>query len=465
MTFMTAVGDLPGHRPAHRKPAQVSVPGRGLWTLLGLNAIAATALFLVGGGADISTVSGGLMTALGRLSGLYGALGLALQLILVARVPWLERRLGMDRLTVWHRWSGFGVWWLLLAHVVFITLGYAASDRSSVLSEAGILLFDVPDVLKAAAAMVLLVMVAASSARAARRRMQYETWHFVHLYAYLAVILGFFHQVAIGRDFVDAPLARLYWWCLYATALAVVLVFRVGVPLGRGLRHGLRVHAVVAEGPGVVSVYVSGRRLDRLPARAGQFFLWRFLTRDHWWQAHPYSLSAMPDRATLRITVKALGDASAALCRIRPGTRVLAEGPYGAFTSEVRVRRSVLLIGGGIGVTPIRALLEELARTREDIVVIYRVRHPRDAVLLEEMQQLARECGAVLHVMTGPSGATGGYGPLLGPRHLAALVPGIGSRDVYLCGPPGMTTAVLRALAALGVPATQCHTERFAWAT
>jgi len=462
--LITTVDSRPGHRPAHRKPVQVSVRGKGLWTLLVLNAIAATALFLVGGGAGDLTVSGGLMTALGRVSGLYGALGLALQLVLIARVPWLERRLGMDRLTVWHRWSGVGVLWLLVAHVVFATLGSAASHRNSVLSEAEILLFDVPDVLQAAAAMVLLVVVAASSARAARRRMRYETWHFVHLCAYLAVILGFFHQVAIGRDFVDAPLARLYWWCLYGGALGAVLVFRLGLPLGRGVRHGLRVHAVVPEGPGV-SVYVSGRRLDRLPARAGQFFLWRFLTRDHWWQAHPYSLSAMPDGATLRITVKALGDASAAVRRIRPGTRVLAEGPYGAFTSKVRIRRSVLLIGGGIGVTPIRALLEELTRTREDIVVIYRVHHLRDAVLLAEMQQLTHDHDAVLHVVTGPSTTTRSDGPILGPQHLAALVPGIAHRDVYLCGPPGMTTSVLRALAALGVPATQCHTERFAFAT
>ncbi|MBV8995081.1 MAG: ferric reductase-like transmembrane domain-containing protein [Pseudonocardiales bacterium] len=299
MTSMATVG----YRPVHRKPAQVSIRGGGLWALLVLNAIAVTALFMVGGGVDNLTMSGGLMTALGRLSGLYGALGLAFQLILIARIPWLERRSGMDRLTVWHRWSGFGVLWLLLTHVVFIILGYAASDGSSVLSEARVLLLGVADVLKAAAAMVLLVVVAASSVRAARRRMQYQTWHFMHLYAYLAVILGFFHQVAIGRDFVDAPLARLYWWCLYGAALGAVLVFRVGLPLGRGVRQGLRVHAVVPEGLGVVPVYVSGRRLDRLPARAGQFFLWRFLTRGHWWQAHPYSLSAMPDGATLRITV------------------------------------------------------------------------------------------------------------------------------------------------------------------
>jgi predicted ferric reductase len=463
---MMRVHDRSGHRSAHQKPPR-RVLGVGWWlfAVLTLNAMGATGLFIVGGGAGSLGAPGGVTTALGRLAGLYGALGLVLQLVLIARVPWLERRLGMDRLTLWHRWSGFWVLWLLLAHVVLIALGYAGQDRSPVLSEVRTLLFDTQDVLKAAVAMVLLVVVAVTSARVARRRVQYETWHFVHLYAYLAVVLSFLHQVTVGRDFVDAPLGRLYWWWLYGTALGAVLVFRVVVPLWRGLRHGLRVRSVVPEGTDVVSVYIDGRRLDELPARAGQFFLWRFLTRDRWWQAHPYSLSAMPDGQTLRITVKALGDGSAALRWLRPGTRVLAEGPYGAFTRQARTRRSVLLIGGGVGVTPIRALLEELTGAREDVVVIYRVSDRRDAVLVAEMQRLAHQCGAPLHVVIGPSTATGRYGSIMGPRHLSAMVPGIQHRDVYLCGPPGMTDTVLRSLDALGVPATQCHTERFAFAT
>ena len=462
---MATIHDRPRHRSAHRKHTRVVGMSGWLFALLALNAIGATGLFIVGGGAGSLGVPGGLMIALGRLSGLYGALGLVSQLVLIARVPWLERRLGMDRLTRWHRCSGSWVWWLLVAHVVFITLGYAGQRRSPVLAEVGTLLWDTPDVLKAATAMVLLVVVAVTSARAARRRVQYETWHFVHLYAYLAVVLSFFHQITNGRDFIAAPPGRLYWWCLYATTLGAVLVFRVLVPLRRGLRHSLRVHSVVPESPGVVSVYIGGRHLDELPARAGQFFLWRFVTRDRWWQAHPYSLSAMPDGTTLRITVKALGDGSAALRGLRPGTRVLAEGPYGAFTCQARTESGVLLIGGGVGVTPIRALLEELTATRQDIVVIYRVRDQRDAVLLQEMQGLAHHCGAPLHVVTGASTATGRYGPIMGPQHLTALVPGIQHRDIYLCGPPGMTDTVLHALDALGVPAAHCHTERFAFTT
>ena len=70
----------------------------------------------------------------------------------------------------------------------------------------------------------------------------------------------------------------------------MLVVFRLGVPLVRSLRHRLHVTRVMEEAPGVVSIEIGGVRLDRLGARAGQFFTWRFLTRDHWWEAHPFSL-------------------------------------------------------------------------------------------------------------------------------------------------------------------------------
>jgi predicted ferric reductase len=433
-----------------------------LVAVVALNGMWVFDLFVRGGGVDDLAAPGAVLTALGRLTGLYGALALVLQLVLIARVPWLESRLGMDRLTRWHRWTGFWLLWLLVAHVVFITLGYAAQEATSLLGEVGSLLFGTEDVLKAAAAFVLLVVVAVSSARAARRRLRYETWHFVHLYAYLAVLLGFLHQVTAGRDFIGSPVGRGYWWGLYGSALGLVLVFRVVLPLHRGLRHDLRVTAVVPESRDVLSIHITGRRLGELRVRAGQFFLWRFLTRGQWWEAHPYSLSAAPDGRSLRITVKALGDGSRALWRLRPGTRVLAEGPYGAFTTRGRTRHGVLLMGGGIGITPIRALFEELSATTADVVVLYRVASHMDAALTDELYELAGRCGAQVHVLAGPPGASTPHGPLMGAGQLTALVPDLRQRDVYVCGPPGMTDAAVRALRLAGVPAAQCHTERFA---
>jgi len=299
------------------------------------------------------------------------------------------------------------------------------------------------------------------SARFARRRMAYETWHFVHLYTYAAVVLAFTHQVALGQSFTGSPFARAYWWTLWIAALGAVLLGRVVLPVWRNLRHQLRVTAVVAESPTVVSVYMTGKRLGELPVRAGQFFLWRFLTRDRWWQANPFSLSAAPDGKSLRLTAKALGDGSSGLRTLKVGTRVFAEGPYGAFTTIHQRRANALLVAGGVGITPIRALLEEIAG---HVVVLYRIGSPGDAVLLPELHALARARGAIVEVLTGPSNAGGPRGPLLGAGNIRALVPDVVDRDVFVCGPPGMTGAVLRSLRELGVPGPQVHAERFSLA-
>ncbi|ALG14719.1 ferredoxin reductase family protein [Kibdelosporangium phytohabitans] len=429
----------------------------GLYAVLGANVALVTVLFAEAGPSADPLIS------IGRLSGMFGALLMAFQLVLVARLPWLDRRLGMDRLTGLHRWTGFGVLWLLVGHLVFIVSGYADLSGSGPVGELVTLAGTTEGVLRAIVAFVLIMTVGAVSARVARRKLAYETWHFIHLYTYLAVILAFSHQILSGSSFVDSPFARAYWWALWGGALGAVLLGRVILPLWRNSRHRLRVAAVVPESDQVVSVYITGRDLGRLPAKAGQFFIWRFMTKGRWWAANPFSLSAAPDGKSLRLTAKALGDGSASLRHVKPGTRVFAEGPYGAFTAMHRTKQNALLVAGGVGVTPIRALLEEI---RGHVVVLYRVNNQDDAVLLRELLELARARGAVLHLLPGPVTARDADGnQLLSPGNLAGLVGDIADRDVFVCGPPPMTAAVMRSLRDLGVPREQIHAERFSLAS
>ncbi len=445
---MTAVQSPPAPTTVRRHPRTVA--RTGLYALIAALA-AVVAVFFVQAGFGANA-----LVLLGRLTGLYAALLMAFQLLLVARLPWLDRRIGMDRLTLWHRWLGFGLLWTLLGHAVFITFGYAEMSSMDPVNQLVDLAETVEGVLRAVVALALILVVGAVSARRARRRLAYETWHFIHLYTYLAVLLAFSHQVAVGSTFTASSAATAYWYGLWGTALAAVLAGRVVLPLRRNLRHRLRVSAVVPESDTVVSVHITGRDLHRLPARAGQFFLWRFLTRDRWWQANPFSLSAAPDGRSLRLTVKAVGDGSAALRQLRVGTRVFAEGPYGAFTTLHRTRPDALLIAGGVGVTPIRALLEEL---HGHAVVLHRVNTEADAVLHDELRELAFAKGAELHLVTGPP-----VPDRLAPDELSRLVPDLTDRDVYVCGPPGMTAAVLHTLRVLGVPGRQIHHERFSLA-
>jgi predicted ferric reductase len=425
-----------------------------LWLVVAGNAAAIVWLWLHGGGVGKVHTTGDLLTSLGRITGLLGAYLALIQVLLLARLPWLERLVGLDRLSIWHRWNGHATLDLILAHVVLIVWGYALMDRIPLGKEISTMLGGgiYPGMITATVGTGLLVAVVASSVVIAKRRLRYETWYLVHLSAYAGIALGWFHQIPTGNELVLDHVAADYWRALYVATIALLVGYRVLVPLANALRFRLRVAEVVHEGPGVVSLRITGHRLDRLGARAGQFFVWRFLSRGRWWTAHPFSLSAAPDGRSLRITVKALGDHTARLASIRPGTRVLAEGPFGVFTAAARRREKSLLIAGGIGITPIRALLDEL---RGDSVVLYRVLAEDDVLFRDELAEHP------VHIVAGDH-ATPEGAHLLSPDHLRELVPDLDDRDVFVCGPPAMAQAIARNVRHAGVPRRHVHTERFA---
>jgi predicted ferric reductase len=397
----------------------------------------------------------GVLT-LAKFFGLQVAAMMMVQLVLVARLPWLDLRLGMDRLTAWHRWVGIALAWTIACHATFVLLGFARLDDATV-PDAFLSLAGVTASLLGMGAAGIVVVVVLVSTRYARRRLPYEVFRYVHLLLYVAVGLALVHQSLEGTSF-DGRLAGAYWWTLWVLVIGSLLVFRAVVPLRRNLRHRFRVVDVVPESEDVVSIHVTGRDLDRFPARAGQFCIWRFPGHFGWWQANPFSLSAAPDGTSLRLTAKAVGGTSAGLRHVPVGSRVLVEGPYGAFTALHQGRRDALLIAGGIGVTPIRALLEEVTgRT----IVIYRVSSTVDAVLLPELETLAAHRGADLRVVAGRTGTGDPPIPPFDAGTLAAMVADIGDRDVYVCGPPPMTEAVVSGLRELGLPRGQVHFERF----
>lgn len=418
-------------------------------------------LWLNGGGISAVHDAGTAFTSLGRITGLLGAYLLLWQVLLLARVPWLERVTGFDRLIVWHRINGKACLYLVLAHVMFITIGYAMMDRLSLTAETSALLTSYPGMVEATIGTALLILVVVSSLVIVRRRLRYEAWYLVHLTAYAGIVFGWFHQIPTGNEFAVNSTAAAYWTLLYLVTLAPLFVFRFAQPVVRSVIHNFRVAEVTPEGPNVVSLRITGRRLEWLGANAGQFFVWRFLTGNRWWEAHPFSLSAAPDGRSLRLTVKNLGDFTRHLGEIKPGTPVVVEGPFGSFTEDVARTGRPVLIAGGIGITPIRALAE---RMEGKPLVIYRAMSDDDVIFRDELTQLERDGKVHVHYVIGNHRAPGGE-RLLSPDHLRELVPDIEMRDIYICGPPAMTNAIERNVRRAGVPRAHIHTERFALAT
>jgi len=442
------------------RTAKLSQPAReGLvFAAVAVGALAVLGIWWADTPASSLRGIGAQLTAAGRITGLLGTYFALVEVMLMGRVPWLDRLIGMDRLAAWHRRNGEYVIWLLVAHAFLTIWGYAITDHTGAAHETGVVVLSYPDVLAATFALLLLVGVGIASAKAARRRLRFETWYFIHLYTYLAIALSFAHVFATGQDFVTYPFNRFLWVVLYMIAFGNLGVYRVAIPLRNAFRHRLRVANVVAEAPGVVSIYIAGRNLEDLQAEAGQFFLWRFLTRRGWWQAHPFSLSAAPNPSWLRIMVKASGDFTRELQTVRPGTRVFAEGPYGAFTPARRTRRKVLLIGGGVGIAPLRAMMETLTARPGDITLLYRASREEDLAFRAEIDELARIRGAKVHYLVGSRRRRANS---FHPEALQGLIPKIAAHDVYLCGPASMREQAIKGLRRAGVTRRHIHVEQF----
>lgn len=434
------------------------------------SALFVVVLWLRGRNLQLLTTSrSDLLISTGRLTGLVAADLLLIQVLLMARVPWIERSYGQDELARRHRLVGFWSFNLLLGHIALITVGYALADRTNPLHEAWSLITTYGGMLLALVGFACLTLVTVTSVRLARKALRYESWHLLHVYAYVGVGASVPHEIWTGADFRTSPAARAFWWSAYLLAAGAVLVFRVGVPVWRTMRSGLTVTSVVRESEDVITVHMGGRGLHRLRVQAGQFFIWRFLDGPGWSRGNPYSLSAAPRPGRLQITAKEAGDGSGRLAQLRPGTKVLIEGPYGRLTGERRTCERVVMIACGIGITPLRALLEDLRYKRKFATLVYRARSEPDLIFRTELEALAKQRSITVHYLIGPR--VHGRASWLPQSHarwreheaLLRLIPHFVSSDVYVCGPTRWMDAVCRAALDAGLPEQQLHQERFTW--
>ena len=360
----------------------------------------------------------------------------------------------------------------MLAHIVLITLGLRRRPTSPPCPATfWDLSVDYPGMLLAVAGTACLVMVVVTSIRAARRRLRYESWHLLHLYAYLGVGLALPHQLWTGQEF------------LASTAAHRLLVDAVGGRRGRGaglagrrcrswrtLRHRLRVTSVVAARRTALRLGLPDRpqTWTGCRSRAGQFLIWRFLSGPGWTRAHPYSLSAAPDGRSLRITVKELGDGSApgpVAAPRHPGARRGAvrsahrPRPHPAEgRAHRRRRRHHPAAGAGRGAA-VRAGRRGAAAP---------LRRPsRCSPASSTSSPGERGLQVRLAARSAPRPPTPGSAlPTVAPTTCALLrrwVPDIAERDVYVCGPTAWTDLVAPPCRGRSPRRRSSTSRRFGW--
>jgi predicted ferric reductase len=316
----------------------------------------------------------------------------------------------------------------------------------------------------AATAEVLFIATVGMSIYIVRKHLKFETWYSVHLLNYLAIALVPWHQLTNGGDLLTQPNFASYWIALYIFTALNIIYWRFGMVAIKYWRHKFVVERVVKETPTATSVYIRAKNLDRFHAKGGQFVLVRFLAKPFIWQEHPFSLSRMPDGETLRLTIRQLGDFTNMIPQLKPGTKVSVNGPYGAFTHEQQLTQKIVYIVGGIGITPIRSMIEDQARRREtgNTVLLYGNRTEADTIFLQELTKLGEEIDMPVHnILSDQKGYKGEVG-FVDIEKILRLVPDVKERDVFLCGPPPMMWGIMDQLKAAGMPPAQIHYERFA---
>ena len=419
--------------------------------------LTAVALWLIDGGWDLAQSSpAGALTGIGQLAGFAAGLAALGGLALASRLAWLERRYGLDRMLGWHRWTGMIAAFGLAVHTFALIAAYSMRAGSNPFSQLAFL-FGEPWMPAAMVAGLLMALVSVTSWHRLKARMAYETWFHLHILGYLAVVLALGHVLVSGSDFVGNPWAQAWWFGLYVLVGVMVLVGRLG-PLLNSLLRPLRVTRVDTLPDGSMSVWLGGRGLRRRQARAGQYFQVRFGVRGLWWQSHPYSMSSAPYAEGLRFSLRAVGADAAAFHRIRPGTRVWLQGPYGTLTAERAKGSRVVMIAGGTGIAPLRAILDDLTPSQQPEVIL-RSSLPAHAWFIDELRHLLAQRNGRLHIVAGPRIHLT-HDPFAASA-LQALVPDLNTRVAYICGPTGMSRAATRGLRDAGVPSAHIHTERY----
>lgn len=404
---------------------------------------------------------GNILIALGRIAGLLTQFALLLQLVLVGRIKSIEHLFGFDRLNAVHRFIGYSIPVLLILHVFLLVAGNAQANGVSLFSQLAAFLATKENVLEAFFAALIFIFIIFISIAIVRKKLRYETWYFVHLLVYLAIGLALQHELGTG-DLKDGTAALLYWYILNFGIFGAVLLYRFVRPLYLFAKHNFVIESVVQETPDTYSLYVVGRKMEDFVFEAGQYANITILARGMWY-THPFSLSDAYNGKFIRFTIKSLGDYTNKIRDVKPGTKIIIDGPLGLFVEKRAVRDKFLFIAGGIGITPLRSMIWSLAQQKKDVVMLCGSRTEHDIAFKKELGEISAMSPQVKihHVLGTP---TPGYeSGFIDKEKIVRLVPDFYTRDVFLCGPPPMMKGTVANLKDLGFADENIHFEKFSF--
>lgn len=397
-------------------------------------------------------------------TGLLAASCLLVVVVSISRSRSLTKAFGIERLIVSHRWFGILTMAMVLVHTGLVILDDPGRNLAL------ITWVNAPARARNATVSTLAIVAICLFAMFRRKlKWPYEVWRWIHIVlALLALVTAGFHVYLLNHLIRNAAMRA--WFVGVAIVLLATLTRRWVIrPL---LHHDRRylVQEVIAESP-VVSTLVLAPRHNWQPGLRflpGQFAWIRLDSARKPWEEHPFTIASSADRPReVEFTIRHVGDFTRAVGRLRVGAQVRLDGPYGDFTVDIRQTRPLLLIAGGVGVTPMMSILRTLSH-RQDFrpaTLVMAARHEQDLLFRQELSDLAGHLPLrVIEVLSAPPPDWNGVGGRVDASLLHTTLPSRKERtetDVYICGSPQMVAGVLAGLRRLRVPEQRIHTEQF----
>lgn len=433
-----------------------------LWFILLANIICIFSIWWTKSNYYIQNPDGGnIFIALGRITGLLGEYFLLVELVLVGRLRFIEGVFGFDRLNKFHRWVGYSILSLLVSHPILLIFGYSKANGVPLMSQFADFLANWENVLLAYIALMLIIFIVIISVVIIRKKLKYETWYFTHLFMYVAIGLAFSHQIETG-DLSGGGWVLSYWYIINFTVFGLVLLYRFIRPLFLFARHRFYVEYLVQETDDTWSIYITGEKMDKFKFEPGQYANLNILSRGLWY-THPFSFSSDFNGDSIRFSIKSLGDYTSKIPNIKAGTKVIIDGPFGLFISKLAKREKYLFIAGGIGITPLRGMIESLSKKSEDICLLFATKTEKDIIFKKELDIFSEQNRKLkIHYITSEETPGLEYGRIDKDK-IVRLVPDFYSREVFLCGPNRMMESVVQNLKEIGFSQNNLHYEKFSF--
>jgi len=381
-----------------------------------------------------------------------------LQFALTARFRFVARPFGLDTLLHFHRQAGIVAFILALAHPLILFVAdpdyLAFLDPRVMLTRAAALW----------AVLGVLVLLIGLTLWRQKLGIAYEWWRATHgILALLVVFIGLVHVLRVGH-YISVPWKQALWIAMSGAAMALLFHARLIKPM-QIRKTPYRVAAVRPERGDSWTLVIEPIGHAGMRFEPGQFVWLTLGPTPFSMQQHPFSISSSAEAADrLELTIKTLGDFTATIRDVAPGTTAFLEGPYGAFTLDERATAGVFIVGG-VGVTPVMSILRTL-RDRGDRrpMLLIDGNGAWDNVLFrEELAELEQTMALrVVHVLERPPadwhGERGRIDADLLRRHLPEDGPGVA---YFVCGPEPMMDAVEPMLLERGVAVRRLRSERF----